>query len=171
MDATTGQDRLSMLMGICSKRGYQRTTPILLIIVGLMPAVLLTLTRTPGSDDSVLIAGLFALVPGVLLLRWSMRDRDGAAARELGMWLRVVSKSAPHDIPKSVQRDFDQLATDNPQFAEVALDVRDDLAPLVDAPISLAIRINIYRFWYAVIWVLIAALVLIGFFIVSGPSL
>ena len=63
------------------------------------------------------------------------------------MWVRVVSKAEPWQVPKGLDRDLDQLTTDNPQFAEVALEVRDKLAPLVGAPTTLAIRSSLMLFW------------------------
>src|SRR5262245_49594731 len=122
-EATTPENRYEQLLKLLSKRGFSRLSAILLITVGLIPAVLLTLTRNPGTDDTLLIAGLFVLAPAVLLVRGAMRDRDGQGARELVMWVRVVSKAPEHDIPRGLQQDFDQLTTDNPQFAEVALEV------------------------------------------------
>jgi len=168
MDATTHEDRYDRLIKLCDERGYNRLSPILLVVVGLIPAVLLLLTRSASNDDTLLIAGLFVLVPAVLLVRAAMRDRDAQGARELQMWVRVVSKARPADIPRGIDEDFNQVTTDNPQFAEVALDVRDKMAPLVGAPTSLAIRIFIYRYWYAVLWTIVALLLVTGYFVLTG---
>jgi hypothetical protein len=169
MEATTKESRYEQLIRLCSGRGFSRLSAVLLVTVGLIPAVLLTLTRSPTNDDTLLIAGLFVLVPTVLLVRAAMRDRDAQGARELVMWLRVVSKAEPWQVPQGLDRDFNQLTTDNPQFAEVALEVRDQLAPLVGAPTTLAIRIAIYRYWYAIIWIVIS-LILVGVYLVVFPT-
>jgi hypothetical protein len=166
MEAATNETRYQRLLKLLSQRGFSRLSAILLVTVGLIPAVLLTLTRNEATDDTLLIAGLFVLVPAVLLVRAAMRDRDGQGARELVMWVRVLSKSEPWQIPGGIDRDLDQLTTDNPQFAEVALEVRDQLAPLVGAPTSLAIRIAIYRYWYAIIWTIIALVLVVAYFLI-----
>ncbi len=168
MEAATQETGYDQLLKLVSARGYNRLSPILLVTVGLIPAVLLTLTRSASNDDSLLIAGLFVLVPAILLVRAARRDRDAAGARELVMWVRVVSKAEPWQVPNGLDRDFNQLTTDNPQFAEVALEVRDQLAPLVGAPTTLAVRIAIYRYWYAVLWTFVSVLLVIGYFVVTG---
>jgi len=170
MEATTQETRYEQLIRLCSSRGFSRLSAVLLVVVGLIPAVLLTLTRSPSNDDTLLIAGLFVLVPVVLLVRATMRDRDAQGARELVMWLRVVSKAEPWQIPKGLDRDFDQLTTDNPQFAEVALEVRDQLAPLVGAPTSLAVRTAVYRYWYAVIWAVISLILVVVYFFIFATA-
>jgi len=168
MGATYDEARYQPLLKLLSKRGFSLLSAILLVTVGLIPAVLLTLTRSPTTDDTLLIAGLFILAPALILGRAEMRDRDGQGARELVMWVRVVSKADRSDVPRGIDRDFDQLTTDNPQFAEVALDVRDKLAPLVGAPTTLAIRIAIYRYWYAIIWTVLSTVVTGGYLFLFG---
>lgn len=169
MEASDDASRLGQLIGMCSKRGFRRLPPIALVLMGLIPALILTEGRVPGQQELPLIGFIFVLGPALLLVRWTMRDRSGQGARELVMWLRVLSRSESQ-IPPKVNSALKQLSAEPTPFDETALDVRDALAPLVASPGTLSVRITIYRFWYAVLWAVLGTLLVVAYAVLLASA-
>jgi hypothetical protein len=165
-------DEFERLATYAHKRGYRPWLAAAIAVLGCVPAVLVTIVRSPGFEGVPLIGALFILVPTMLLTAWTYVDEEGRAARELVMWLRVIRRAITDDdadvplneLPGVPPAD---VLGDLP-MRETARDYREVLAPLVTSPGLLKIRIGVRRFWYVIVWAVSSAVLVIGF-VLSAP--
>jgi hypothetical protein len=151
---------LEALLASAHNRGFRRWVAIGIGVIGVIPAIAVAAFPRPGTDSAPLIAALVAFGPAALLLVWTVRDRDGQAARELVMWLNSMRRAAARE---SVDIPLDDLPP-TPRGGELgranlqsqALEYRDALEPLVANRRALAVRIAIYRYWYVVLWLVLS---------------
>ena len=172
MDRINLRERLDRLARVSRQRGFSKAVPIGLMVAGLLPALLLTISRAPGNDLALLISSLIVLGPAALLLAWTLADRQGQAARELVMWLSAVGRgsrsneSSGQSTPSRAESALSTVALtseDDEPLEMTAASMHGALAPLVSSPRSLKARIYLYRFWYPVAWTVLTVPVVVLF--------
>ena len=164
MDRIDLYERLDRLAKVSRQRGFSKAVPIGLMVAGLLPALLLTISSRPGYEGALLISGLVVLGPAALLLAWTLADGQGQAAREVVMWLSAVgrgsrtSDSSAQSAPSRAEEALSKMATasgDDEPLELTAASMRELLAPLVSSPRALKARLYLYRFWYPVAWTIL----------------
>jgi hypothetical protein len=160
---------LDDLLAFAQKRGFRNFVAVAIAAVGCLPGLAVALLRPAGpvgNTEMLLIGAIFVFVPTAMLVLWAYRDVGGRAARELVMWLRTVRRAMTDDPPAIAATDLpdvprkDELG--HTSLVELARDFRDYLEPLVASPGVLGVRIAIYRWWYALIWVVSSVVLVIG---------
>ena len=166
-------DDYARLGEFTQQRGYSRWKAIAIFLVGCIPALLVAMA-TQGRNGTVpIIAVLLVVGPTLLLLIWTLRDRKGQDARELGMWVRVVQRAGEFGVGAKLRRELPEVPVqeevDRINLHDTATEYRETLTPMIASPGVLGVRITAYRYWYVVgslVITVIAALTLV----IVGPS-
>lgn len=144
---------LERLADYARQRGFKRNVATTIFLIGTLPASPVVLLRPPATDGILLIAALLVFTPVALVLVWTVRDREGQAAREVVMWLRVIDRAvttAPWAIP---YKELPDVPPDEElprvRLDEFAVELREAIGPLVSGG-GLNVRIGVQRFWYPV---------------------
>ena len=168
------RERLGQLANVSQRRGFSKAVPVGLMVAGLLPALLLTVSRPPGYEGALYIAVLVVCGPAALLSAWTLADRQGQAAREVVMWISAVGRGSRmnesgRSEPSRAETALSKLETgslDDEQLEVTAASMRDALAPLVSSPRSFKARLYLYRFWYPFAWIILTVPVVVLYFAV-----
>jgi hypothetical protein len=142
-------------------RGFRPWIAAVLIVVGCLPAVLLTIARGPGYETAPFIGLFFWLGPTALLSAWILSDREGSGAREIWMWFLAVDRGVRQEGSETGAVALFESAAEgwsHRSWIDIAESLRAALTPRVRSPRSQAARIFLYRNWYPVVWTAVAAI-------------
>lgn len=154
-----GLPDLSSLRSIAHRRGFRPLPVIGIVLAASVPVAVLTALREPGYASAMLVSICFVLLPTVALLVWSIVDREGRSAREIVLWLDATARTSANASQPAVRAVAEQLIinwTNRSSLTELASHMTDAMLPLVQDRRSAKLKIVLYRFWYVVVWVIIA---------------
>jgi hypothetical protein len=147
-------DDLERLEALTQKRGYRRWMAIALFLIGCLPALLVALVSQGRNGTLPLIGALLVIGPTLVLLLWTLKNREEQDARELGMWVRVVRRTGELGVGGRIRRRLPPVPPPNEidriDLGDTADEYREVLTPMIAGQGGLNLRIAAYRYWYVV---------------------
>jgi hypothetical protein len=170
-EAVYQPDDLERLLALTEKRGYRRSTAITLFVIGCIPGLLVAMATQGRNGTLPLIGAALVIGPTLVLLLWTLRNRDGQDARELGMWVRIVRRTGELGVGARIRRQLPPVPPpheiDRISLGDTADEYREVLTPMLASAGGLNMRIAVYRYWYVIGAMIVTAIGAVALVVLS----